>query len=96
MEKVCSRLKDTIQTCRSRIASFTILEPPREKHEMSIFFANFFGYYPCPMKEMTKFSISKRYNGKLGRVLNNHQLKIPYPSEEQRIFKLCFCIFSNV
>ena len=33
-----------------------------------------------------KFSINKRYNGKTGRVLNNQQSKIPYPSEKQRVF----------
>ena len=37
-----------------------------------------------------KFSINNRYNGKTGTVLNNQQLKIPYLSEEQGVFNLCF------
>ena len=33
-----------------------------------------------------KFSMNERYNEKPGRVLNNLQLKITNPSQEQRVF----------
>ena len=55
-----------------------------------------FGYCLCPLGEMMKFSMNKKYNGKSGKVLNNPQLNTLYPSEEQRIFKLSCSIFSIV
>ena len=55
-----------------------------------------FGDCPGPKAEMVKFNINKEYNGKTRRDLNNQHSKIPYPSEEQRVFKLCFSIFLNV
>ena len=67
---------------------------PGKKWEMSIF-ANFWLLHLSNLREM-KFCVNERYNGKAGRVLNNQQLKISYPSEEKRVFKLCFQIFSIV
>ena len=68
----------------------------REKQGMPMLFfcANF--WLPCPLREMMKFSKNKRYNGKTARVLNNYQLQIPSPSEEQNVLKLCFFNFSIV
>ena len=56
-------------------------------------FLQTFGSWPCSLWDMMKFSIIKRYNGKAGRVLDYHQLKIPYLGEEKRVFKLCFPMF---
>ena len=39
---------------------------------------------------------NKRYNKKPREVLSNQQLKAPYPSEEQRVFRFYFSIFSIV
>ena len=56
-----------------------IMKPPREKktkNRMPIL--RFFGYSICPLGEMIKFRMKRRYNKKrkkIGRVLNNQQLK---------------------
>ena len=90
-----TRITAMIQFYNKNLIAVIQLKPPRQKDAMSIFMI-FFGYCLCPLGEMMKLSINKRYNGKIRRISNNQLLNIPYPSEEQRVFKIFFFFFSIV
>ena len=71
------------------------MKSPREKRVMSIL-ANFLVAASVPLGETMKFSINKKYNEKIGIVLNNQHLKYLTQVKNRESLHFVFLFFLNV
>ena len=83
---------NTMQTLETK--SRQQITPPREKNRECPFL-RIFGYCPCLLGELMTFSVNKRCNEEIGRVLYNQELKLLSKVKNRKSLKFIF-IFSQL